>query len=141
MRSPLRTRGGRASPAGPAQALRLRYSHDFLQVHIDLLTGRVYLVPTLRPPPPRRQLATSSTTSASTTLLDGPARGAGCDGEKSLIFGSPHRHNTTSKVERVNGVIADILRPFAGERADEWPALVLTHTPFYADRGQHPAAP
>ena len=32
----------------------------------------------------------------------------------SLIFGSPHHHNTTSKVERVNGVIADVLRSFAG---------------------------
>ncbi len=30
----------------------------------------------------------------------------------SLIFGSPHHHNTTSKVERVNGVIADVLRSF-----------------------------
>ena len=41
----------------------------------------------------------------------------------SLIFGSPHHHNTTSKVERVNGVIADVLHSFAGERADGWPAL------------------
>ena len=42
----------------------------------------------------------------------------------SLVFGSPHHHNTTSKVERVNGVVADVLRSFAGERADDWPALV-----------------
>ena len=42
----------------------------------------------------------------------------------SLVYGSPHHHNTTSKVERVNGVIADVLRSFAGERADDWPALV-----------------
>ena len=34
----------------------------------------------------------------------------------SLIFGSQHHHNTTSKVERVNGVIADVLRSFAGDR-------------------------
>jgi hypothetical protein len=74
----------------------------------------------------------------------------------SLIFGSPHHHNTTSKVERVNGVIADVLRSFAGERADDWPALVPLvefaindsasplgsgYTPFYADRGQHPRRP
>ena len=26
-------------------------------------------------------------------------------------------------VKRVNGVIADVLRSFAGERADDWPAL------------------
>ena len=74
----------------------------------------------------------------------------------SLIFGSPHHHNTTSKVERVNGVIADVLRSFAGERADDWPDFVLLaefaindsalqlgsgYTPFYADRGQHPRRP
>ena len=28
-------------------------------------------------------------------------------------LGSPHHHNTTCKVERVNGVIADVLRSFA----------------------------
>ena len=74
----------------------------------------------------------------------------------SLVYGSPHHHNTTSKVERVNGVIADVLRSFAGERADDWPALVPLvefaindsasplgsgYTPFYADRGQHPRRP
>jgi len=41
-----------------------------------------------------------------------------------LVFGSPHHHNTTSKVERVNGVIADVLRSFASERGDDWPELV-----------------
>ena len=74
----------------------------------------------------------------------------------SLIFGLPHHYNTTSKVERVNGVIADVLRSFAGERADDWPTLVplvefaindsasplgTGYTPFYADRGQHPRRP
>ena len=42
----------------------------------------------------------------------------------SLVFGSPNHHNTTSKVERINGVIADVLLSFAGERDDDWPALV-----------------
>ena len=44
----------------------------------------------------------------------------------SLIFVgcSLHHHNTTSKLERVSCVITDILRSFAGERADDWPALV-----------------
>ena len=42
----------------------------------------------------------------------------------SLIVGSPHHHNTTSKVERVNGVIADVLRSFADDRCDDWPDLV-----------------
>ena len=32
----------------------------------------------------------------------------------SLVYGSQHHHNTTSKVERVNGVIANVLRSFAG---------------------------
>ena len=74
----------------------------------------------------------------------------------SLIFRSPYHHNTTSKVERVNGVIADVLRSFAGERADDWPAIVprvefaindsasplgTGDTPFYADRGKHPCSP
>ena len=64
-----------------------------------------------------------------------------------------HHHNTSSKVERVNGVIADVVRSFAGERCDDWPELVPLvefaindsasslgsgYTPFYADRGQHP---
>ena len=42
----------------------------------------------------------------------------------SFIYGSPHHHNTTSKVEHINGVIADVLRSFAGERTDDWPARV-----------------
>ncbi len=44
----------------------------------------------------------------------------------SLVFGSPHQHNlnTTSKVERVNSVIADVLRSFASQRGDDWPELV-----------------
>jgi hypothetical protein len=72
-----------------------------------------------------------------------------------LIFGSPHRHNTTSKVERVNCVLADseVLRCVSGERAGYWPNFVQLveftiidsasplgsgYTPFYANRGQHP---
>ena len=72
------------------------------------------------------------------------------------MYGSPHHQNTTSKVERVNGVIVDNLRSFAGERADDWPDIVplvefaindsASHlgsgcTPFYTDRGQHPRRP
>ena len=56
----------------------------------------------------------------------------------------------------MNGIIADVLRTFANERADDWPELVPLvefaindslsplgsgFTPFYADRGQHPRAP
>ena len=41
----------------------------------------------------------------------------------SLVFGSQRRHITTSRVGRVNGVIADGLRSSAGERlgCDDWP--------------------
>jgi hypothetical protein len=72
-----------------------------------------------------------------------------------LIFGSPHRHNTTSKVGRVNCVLADseVLRCVSGERAGDWPDFVPLieftiidsasplgsgYTPFYANSGQHP---
>ena len=32
------------------------------------------------------------------------------------VFGSPHHHNTTSKIERVDGVIADVRRSFPRPR-------------------------
>jgi transposase InsO family protein len=114
-----------------------RSGHDFLQVHIDLLTGRVWLVPTFK-------TATSET--AARNFVASVFRDVGLpdvlvsDRDTrftsafwtglhaalgvSLIFGSPHHHNTTSKVERVNGVIADVLRSFTGERADDWPDFV-----------------
>ena len=74
----------------------------------------------------------------------------------SLIYGSPHHHKTASKVKCTNGVIADVLHSLAGERADDWPALMPQvkfaindsasplgsgYTPFHADRGQHPRRP
>ncbi len=77
----------------------------------------------------------------------------------SLVFGSQHHHNTMSKVDRLNGVIADILRSFASGGADDWPAELMPlvefaindsettqrrrsslgsgYTHFYAGRGQH----
>ncbi len=36
-----------------------------------------------------------------------------------LIFGSPHHHNTKSKVESVNSVIADVLRSVLRSVANE----------------------
>jgi hypothetical protein len=69
------------------------------------------------------------------------------------VFSLPHDHNTTGKVEHINGVIADVLRSFANERCDDWQALVPLvklainysasplgsgYTPFYAYSGQHP---
>jgi hypothetical protein len=146
-----------------------RSGHDFLQVHIDLLTGSVWLVPTFK-------TATSAT--AARTFVSSVFRDVGLPDVlvsdrdtrftsafwtdlhaalgASLVIGSPHHHNTTSKVERVNGVIANVLRSFASERGDDWPELVPLvefaindsastlgsgYTPLYADRGQHPRRP
>jgi hypothetical protein len=146
-----------------------RSGHDFLQVHIDLLTGRVWLVPTFK---------TATAETAAHNYVGSVFRDVGLPDVlvsdrdtrftsafwtalhaalgSSLIFGSPHHHNTTSKVERVNGVIADVLRAFAGDRGDDWPEFVPLaefaindsvstlgsgYTPFYADRGQHPRRP
>ena len=39
-------------------------------------------------------------------------------------MGSPHHHNTTSKVERIDGVFANVLRSLAGDRCYDWPDFV-----------------
>jgi hypothetical protein len=146
-----------------------RSGHDFVQVHIDLLTGRVWLVPTSK---------TATAETAARNFVGSVFRDVGLPDVlvsdrdtrftsvfwtalhaalgASLIFGSPHHHNTTSKVERVNGVIADVLRAVASDRGDDWPEFVPLvefaindsasqlgsgYTPFYADRGQHPRRP
>ena len=102
-----------------------RSGHEFSQVHINLLTGRVWLVPTFK---------TATAETAAWNFLPSVFRDLGLPdvlvsdrdtrftsafwvGQHetlgaSLIFGSPHHHCTTSKVERVNGVIADVLRSF-----------------------------
>jgi len=143
--------------------------HDFMQVHIDLLTGRVWLVPTFK---------SSTAEAAARNFIGSVFRDVGLpdtivsdrDGRftaefwtalhralgSTLIFGSPDHHNTSSKVERVNGVVADVLRAFVNDRQDDWPLLTplvefaindaasplgTGFTPFYADRGQHPRRP
>jgi hypothetical protein len=143
--------------------------HDFLQVHIDFLTGRVWLVPTFK---------TATSAKAAGNFVASVFRDVGLPDTlvsdrdprftsefwaalhaalgTSLIFGSPHHHNTNSRTERVNGVIADVLRSFVDGRQDDWPSLIplvefaindsaspLGHgyTAFYADRGQHPRRP
>jgi hypothetical protein len=151
------------------QPARSGHSDNFLQVHIDLPTGRVWLVPTFK----TATLATAARNFVSSLFRDvglpdvlvsdrdtrfttafwndlHAALGA------SLVFGSLYHHNNTSKVERVNGVIADVLRSFASERGDDWPELMPLvefaindsastlgsgYTLFYADRGQHPRRP
>ena len=148
---------------------RARSGHDFLQVHIDLLTGRVWLVPTFK---------TVTAETAALNFMASVFRSVGLPDTivsdrdvrftadlwtslhralgSTLIFGSLHHHNTTSKVERVNGVIEDVLRAFVNDRQDNWPDLIplvefaindsasplgTGYTPFYADRGQHPRRP
>jgi hypothetical protein len=74
-----------------------RSGHDFLQVHIDLLTGRVRLVPT-------RKSATAEI--AARKFVGSVFRYAGLPHVlvalgrlgSSLIFGSPHHHNTSYTV-------------------------------------------
>ena len=73
-----------------------------------------------------------------------------------LIFGSLEHHNTTSKVEWVNCVVADVLRAFVNDQQDNWPELTplveftindtapplgTGFTPFFADCGQHQRRP
>ena len=111
--------------------------HDFLQVHIDFLTGRVWLVPTFK-------TATAST--AADNFVRSVFRDVGLPDVlvsdrdprftsdfwtslhaalgTSLIFGSPYHHNTNSRTERVNAVIADVLRSFVEGRQDDWPAMI-----------------
>ena len=146
-----------------------RSGHDFVQVHVDLLTGSVWLVPTFK---------TCTAQDAATNFIGSVFRELGLPdcivsdrdtrfvadfwtslhealGTR-LIFGTPHHHRTTSKVERVNGVVGDALRAFVNDRQDDWPtyiplvefaindsasALGCGYTPFFADRGEHPRRP
>ncbi len=111
-----------------------RSCHDFLQVHIDLrvLTGRARLVPTFK---------TATAETAARNHVGSVFRDVGLPDVlvsdrntrfisafwtalhavlgASLLFGSPYHHNTTRNVERVNGIIADVLRAFSGDRADD----------------------
>ena len=119
----------------------VRSGHGFVQVHIDLVTGRVWLVPTSK--------ATTAETAAR-NFVGSVFRVVGLPDVlvsdrdtrftsvfwtalhaalgASLIFGSQHHQTTTSKVERVNSVIADILRAVAGvlasDSSDDWLAFV-----------------
>jgi hypothetical protein len=107
-----------------------RSGYDFLQVHVDLLTGRVWLTPTSK---------TATAETAARNFVSSVFRDVGLPDVlvsdrdtrftsafwtglhaalgSSLVFCSPHHHNTTGKVERINGVIADVLRSFANARA------------------------
>ena len=60
-----------------------------------------------------------------------------------LVLGSTHHHAATSKVERVNSAITDVVRSFRqrARRRLDGPRAATGYTPFYADRGQHPRRP
>ena len=70
-----------------------------------------------------------------------------------LVFGTPHHHHTTAKVERVNWVLREALSAFVNDRADNWDELVplvkyalndsasvlgCCYMPFFMDQDQHP---
>ena len=42
----------------------------------------------------------------------------------SLVFGTPHHHHTTAKVEQVNWVLSEALSAFVNYRADNWDELI-----------------
>ena len=73
-----------------------------------------------------------------------------------LVFGTPHHHHATAKVEQVNGVLCEALSAFVNNRADNWDELIplvefvlndsvsvlgCGYMPFFMDQGQHPQLP
>ena len=117
---PIHTRRGGGISLDLLELPVARSGHDSLQVHIDLLTWRVRLVPTFKTAIAEEAarhfvgsvfrdvelpdvLALDRDTRFTSAIWTGLHAALGA----SLICGSPHHHNTTSKVERVNGVIAD----------------------------------
>jgi hypothetical protein len=143
---------------------------DMIQNHVDLLSGKVFAVPTRATATAAdaaeiiRNLCLRSGTSFPDVLVvdHDPkftsdvfrafAKGMG----SCLIVGSAYHKNTNAKVERANGVIGDTLRAFANGRKDDWDRqLPLAEfainnadstlgdglTPFFIDRGAHPRLP
>ena len=143
---------------------------DMIQNHVDLLSGKVFAVPTRATATAAdaaeiiRNLCLRSGTGFPDVLVvdHDPkftsdvfrafAKGMG----SCLIVGSAYHKNTNAKVERANGVIGDTLRAFANGRKDDWDRqLPLAEfainnadstlgdglTPFFIDRGAHPRLP
>ncbi len=120
---PVPTRRGGSISLDFLELPTARSGHDFLHVHIDLLTGRVWLTPTFK---------TATAETAARNFVPSVFRDVGLPDVlvsdrdtrftsafwtglhaalgSSLVFGSPHHYHTTGKVERINGVIADVLR-------------------------------
>ena len=114
--------------------------HDFMQVHLHLLTGRVWLVPTFK---------TCTAQDAATNFIGLVFRELGlpdcivsyrntrfvADFWTSLhealctrlILGTPHHHSTTSKVERVNGIVGNALRAFVNNCQHVHPPSRICH--------------
>ena len=110
---------------------------DFLQVQINLLTGRVWLVPTVK---------TCTSEMVAANFVGSVFKDVGlqdCIVSDSdtrfvaelwttlhetlgtrLVFGTPHHHHATAKVERVNGVLRKALSAFVNDRADNWDELI-----------------
>ena len=144
---------------------KARSGHNFMQVHVYLLTGRVWLVPTFK----SATLEVAACNFIASVFLNVCLPNTivsywdcqftaefwtslHCALGSTLIFGLLEHHNTTSKVELVNSVIADVLCAFINDRQDNWPELTplveftinntasplgTGFTPFFADLCQH----
>ena len=107
-------------------------------MHIDLLTGLVWLVPTVK---------TCTSKMGAANFVEFVFKDVGlpdCIVSNSdtrfvaelwtalhetlgtcLVFGTPHHHHhTTAKVEQVNGVLREALSAFVNDRADNWDELI-----------------
>jgi hypothetical protein len=143
---------------------------DMIQNHVDLLSGKVHVVP-------RRATATAADAAAilrDMCLLSGAGfpdvlmvdhdpkltsevfRAFVKSMDSCLIVGSAYHKNTKAKVERTNGVVSDVLRAYANGRKEDWDVHILPAEfainfaactlhdglmPFFIDRGAYPRLP
>jgi hypothetical protein len=143
---------------------------DMIQNHVDLLSGKVHVVPT-------RATATAADAAAilhDICLLSGAGfpdvlvvdhdpkltrevfRAFVKSMGSCLIVGSAYHKNTKAKVERTNGVVSDVLRAYANGRKEDWDVHILPAEfaiifaactlhdglmPFFIDRGAYPRLP
>ena len=114
-----------------------RSGHNFMQVQLNLLTGSLWLVQTFK---------TCMAQNAATNFIGLVFQELGlldCIISDSntrfianfwtslhealgtlLIFGTPHHHHTTSKIERVNRVVGNVLSAFVNNSQDNWPTYI-----------------
>ena len=140
-----------------------------MQVHINLLTGSVWLVLTFK---------TCTAQDTATNFIGSVFRELGLpdcivsDHDmrlvadfwtslyealcKLLIFGTHHHHHTTAKIEHVSGVVGVTLCALVNYQQDNWPTYIplvkfatndsastfgCGYTPFFADLGEHQRRP